>query len=206
MTKARIPTAAAIITPIEAKFNAVKVFVKRVVLVALPSVPRSIPSATVCRFAAMIKAIRTTTINASMSQGRSHVMSWLLRLRSSLFDFPPSFSAYLSYATITFYSKKFKRIYVVKKSLSSQEEVNEPIMRGRGYSRHKKMGRPIGSVTLERKVRNGGNQAIISIPMTFLEQLGIMSDFLNGELYTEPLEINFLAREIKIKFPKHSAK
>lgn len=63
-TKARIPTAADMMIPTEAKVKPVKVFWKRVVLVALPKVPKSIPFATVCRFAAMIKAIRTQITRA----------------------------------------------------------------------------------------------------------------------------------------------
>lgn len=63
-TNARIPTAAEIIIPTDAKVSPVKVFWKRVVLVALPKVPKSIPFATVCRFAAMIKAIRTQITKA----------------------------------------------------------------------------------------------------------------------------------------------
>lgn len=71
----------------------------------------------------------------------------------------------------------------------------------------KKRGRPKGSgINLEKKVRNSHNQALVNLPLTFLEQLGILADFLNGELYTEPLELNILAREIKIKFPKSLSK
>lgn len=66
-TKAKIPTAADMIIPTDASVNPVQTFVNRVDRVALPAVPRSMPVATVCKFAAMIKAIKTTITNAVMA-------------------------------------------------------------------------------------------------------------------------------------------
>lgn len=66
-TKARMPTAADMMMPTEAKVKPVHVFVNRVVLVAFPDAPKSMLFATVCRFAAMIKAMRTQMISAVMA-------------------------------------------------------------------------------------------------------------------------------------------
>jgi hypothetical protein len=62
-----MPTAAEIMIPTEAKVKPVQVFVNRVVLVLLPSVPRSMLFATVCKFAAIIRAIKTQITRAVMA-------------------------------------------------------------------------------------------------------------------------------------------
>ena len=58
-TRARMPTAALMMIPTLAKVSPVNVLLNNVVLVALPLSPKSILFATVCRFAAIISAIRT---------------------------------------------------------------------------------------------------------------------------------------------------
>lgn len=59
-----MPTAAEMMIPTEASVSPVNVFWNRVVLVALPSDPKSMPLATVCKLAAMIKAISTQMTKA----------------------------------------------------------------------------------------------------------------------------------------------
>jgi hypothetical protein len=77
-TRARMPTAAEIMMPTLARVKPVQVFWNRVVLVAFPSAPRSIELATVCKFAAMIKLIRTQITKAVIAIRSAILMFFIL--------------------------------------------------------------------------------------------------------------------------------
>lgn len=64
---------------------------------------------------------------------------------------------------------------------------------------HKQLGRPVSDV---RKIRQASHQMpFMTIPKKIIEGWGLLKFWLNGELYTYPLEINYLKREIRVRFP-----
>jgi len=70
--------------------------------------------------------------------------------------------------------------------------------KGQYTKQHKTLGRPEEDVRKIRQATNG--QPFMSLPKSIINAFELMGIFLNGELYTEPLEINILKREIRVRF------
>lgn len=70
--------------------------------------------------------------------------------------------------------------------------------KGQYTKKGKILGRPVSDV---RKIRKATyDMPFMTIPRKVIEAFDLMSLFLNGELYTEPLEVNIMKREIRIRF------
>lgn len=188
-----IPTAATMIIPNDAKFRPVHKLLRSVVLVALPSVPRSISLATSLRLPDMITDTRITAPKTT-----SEITSVIRILFTYFFLIRTYYTITLNSFTGNIYMEIEGNGTMGSKILNSAlqkiRQLRKPAVEVTQLAlgtKKSKINKPIN-----RKVQNARGYAVVQIPQKILDQLNII---FNSELYVEYSDINFMLSEIKIR-------